>query len=150
VQLAKEAYLVREKREVQGKGTLSIHRCLAVDSRWQTGTSCAEPAEVKVDGLDLCHKHALEAGLEGQIFCWNEMLFQIDLWSREASRRDKVEISKLLNVERANASSAIYRAQEDLDLLWSETSSVSEVDIKRGSGPLQRAARLHSAGPRRR
>jgi hypothetical protein len=56
---------VREKREVQGSGTQEMHRCQVVDSRWQIGTSCAEPVEVKVDGLDLCHKHALEAGLEG-------------------------------------------------------------------------------------
>ncbi len=135
---------MREKRVVQGRGTQEMHRCQVVDSRWQTGTSCAEPAQENIDGLVLCHKHALEAGLEGQIFCWNEMLFHIDLWSREASRRDRVEVVRLLEVERAKATSAIDRAHEDLGLIW------SEVDFKRGFVPLQRADRLHSAGLRRR
>src|SRR5215210_4641945 len=53
------------------------------------GASCAEAAEEKVDGLLLCERHALEAKLEGQISCWGEMLFHIDLWSREARRRER-------------------------------------------------------------
>ena len=82
---------------------------------------CAEPAKMNVDGLDLCEKHALEAKLEGQISCWDEMLFHIDLWSREASRQ-KTQIVELLDVERKKATSAMERARSDLDLARSETS----------------------------
>ena len=49
----------------------------------------AKAAKEKVDGLLLCERHALEAKLEGQIECWGGMLFHIDLWSREASRRER-------------------------------------------------------------
>src|SRR5215210_5801125 len=53
------------------------------------GVSCVEAAEEMVDGLVLFERHALEVKLEGQISCWGEMLFHIDLWSREAARRNR-------------------------------------------------------------
>src|SRR5215207_9556926 len=62
------------------------------------GASCVEAAEEKVDGLLLCERHALEAKLEGQISCWGEMLFHIDLWSREATRREREDVVGLLEV----------------------------------------------------
>ena len=80
-------------------------------------SSCTEPPEEMVDSLVLCERHALEVKLEGQIECWGEMLFHIDLWSGEASRRDRTQIVELLDVERAKATSAIERAYEDLDVL---------------------------------
>ncbi len=57
--------------------------------RWQIGHhydatgeepafSCREPGEECVDGLVLCKGHALEAKLEGQIVCWDEMLFHVE------------------------------------------------------------------------
>jgi hypothetical protein len=49
------------------------------------GAPCAKAGKVGLDGLLLCERHALEVKLEGQISCWNEMLFHIDLWSREAA-----------------------------------------------------------------
>ena len=61
------------------------------------------------------------AKLEGQIECWEEMLFHIDLWSGEASRRNRKRIVELLDVERAKATAAIERAYEDLDALGGET-----------------------------
>ena len=79
------------------------------------GASCWQAAEEKVDGLHLCERHSLEARLEGQIECWEEMLFHIDLWSREARRRERPVVVRLLNVERAMA--AIERAYEDLDVV---------------------------------
>jgi hypothetical protein len=85
------------------------------------GASCVEAAKEKVDGLLLCERHALEAKLEGQISCWGEMLFHIDLWSREAARRDRDDVVRLLEVQRAEATSARHRAYEDLDVLRSET-----------------------------
>ncbi len=81
------------------------------------GASCVEAAEEKVDGLVLCERHALEAKLEGQIECWGEMLFHIDLWSREARRRERPDVVELLRDQREQATSAIERAYEDLNML---------------------------------
>src|SRR5215203_5561067 len=83
------------------------------------GASCVEGAKEKVDGLLLCERHALEAKLEGQISCWGEMLFHIDLWSREAARRNREDVVRLLEVQRVEATSARHRAYEDLDALRS-------------------------------
>ena len=85
------------------------------------GASCVEAAEEKVDGLLLCERHAIEVKLEGQISCWGEMLFHIDLWSREAARREREDVVELLEVQRLEATSARHRAYEDLDILRSET-----------------------------
>lgn len=84
--------------------------------------SCAEPAQTDVDGLLLCEEHALEAKLEGQIACWEEILAHIDLWWREATRRDRPDIVVLLDLERTKATSAIERACSDLDLARSQMS----------------------------
>jgi hypothetical protein len=81
------------------------------------GASCVEAAKEKVDGLLLCERHALEAKLEGQISCWGEMLFHIDLWWREAAHRDRGDILELLEVQREQAISARHRAYADLDVL---------------------------------
>ena len=119
------------------------------------GAPCAKVGEEIIDGLVLCERHALEAKLEGQIECWGGLLSHIDLWSREASRRDRPDIVGLLEVERVKATSAIARAYEDLDLARSETSggeapSGNEVLLKRGSLPLPpKAARPLSRGLRR-
>jgi hypothetical protein len=81
------------------------------------GASCVEAAKETVDGLLLCERHALEAKLEGQISCWGEMLFHIELWSREAARREREDVVELLEVEREQATSARHRAYEDLEVL---------------------------------
>jgi hypothetical protein len=85
------------------------------------GTPCAKAAKENVDGLVFCERHALEAKLEGQVSCWEEMLFHIDLWSREAARRDREDVVRLLEVQRLEATSARHRAYEDLDVLRRET-----------------------------
>src|SRR5215216_7234362 len=85
------------------------------------GASCVEAAKEKVDGLLLCERHALEVKLEGQISCWGEMLFHIELWSREAARREREDVVELLEVQREQATSARHRAYEDLDVLRSQT-----------------------------
>ena len=79
------------------------------------GTSCAEPGKVALEGLVFCEKHALEVKLEEQIACWCGMLFHIELWSREATRREKADVVRLLEVQRAEAAWAIERACADLD-----------------------------------
>src|SRR5215218_4739398 len=81
------------------------------------GASCWQEAKEKVDGLLLCERHALEAKLEGQISCWEEMLFHIELWSREAARREREDVVELLEVQRLEATSARHRAYSDLDVL---------------------------------
>jgi hypothetical protein len=81
------------------------------------GAPCAKAAKEKVDGLVFCERHALEAKLEGQVSCWEEMLFHIDLWSREAARRGREDILELLEVERGQATSERHRAYADLDAL---------------------------------
>ena len=70
------------------------------------GAPCPKAGKENVDGLVLCERHALEAKLEGQIECWNEMLFHIDLWSREARRRERPDVVGLLQDQREQATSA--------------------------------------------
>jgi hypothetical protein len=116
------------------------------------GASCVEAAKETVDSLVLCERHALEAKLEGQIACWNEMLFHIDLWSKEASRRERDDVVRLLEDQRIEATSASHRAHEDLDTLRSETPwEPREEPPTRGSLLLlpPRGARPLSGGLRR-
>jgi hypothetical protein len=70
----------------KGREAHKRSRCQAGHLPGRVSSFCAEPAREEVDGLLLCEGHALEAKLEGQIACWDEMLFHIELWSREASR----------------------------------------------------------------
>ena len=107
------------------KGAGEGARCQIGHVRGKPPLSCAEPAKEDVDGLLLCEGHALEAKLEGQIACWDEMLFHIDLWSREASRQKRTGIVELLDAERAEATAAIDRAYEDLDTLRGERTPVA-------------------------
>src|SRR5215218_7952173 len=102
-----------------------------------SGASCAQAAKEEVDGLLLCERHALEAKLEGQISCWGEMLFHIDLWSREAARRDREDVVGLLEVQREQATSARHRAHEDLDVLRK-----SETPWERRESPTRRGSLL--------
>src|SRR5215213_6076748 len=81
------------------------------------GAPCPKAAKERVDSLILCERHALEVKLEGQIECWGGMLFHIDLWSREATRREREDVVELLEVQRLEATSARQRACEDLDVL---------------------------------
>src|SRR5829696_4698821 len=119
------------------------------------GASCVEGAKEEVDGVLLCERHALEAKLEGQISCWGEMLFHIELWSREAARRDREDVVRLLEAQRVEANSARHRAYSDLDVLRkSETSWEHRAPPTRRRGsllllPPPRGARPHARGLRR-
>jgi hypothetical protein len=88
------------------------------------GASCPKAAKEKVDALLLCERHALEAKLEGQIECWGGILFHIDLWSREARRREREDVVGLLEVQRDQATSARQLARTDLDRLRSRDTSL--------------------------
>jgi len=119
-------------------------------------------AREEVDFLLLCERHALEAKLEGQIECWEEMLLHIEPWSGEASRRQRPDVVGLLDAERAKAKAARERAHEDLDVLRrrsSEAFGEGKEEVASGGGgsfrrgPLlllpPRDARPHSVGLRR-
>jgi hypothetical protein len=105
------------------------------------GAPCPKAAKEKVDSLLLCERHALEVKLEGQIECWGGMLFHIELWSREAQRREREDVVGLLAVQRGEATSARQLARTDLDRLRSTETSLgslgsAEVGLRRG--PLKR------------
>lgn len=112
-----------------------------------SGTSCAKPGKVDLEGLVFCEKHALEVRLEGQIACWRGMLFHIDLWSREATRRERADVGRFLEVQRAEAAWAIERAYADLDRGRSEIPGKNREAL---TGRFRRAtrARLLSRGHR--
>src|SRR5215208_5862250 len=110
VQRVKAVPLMREKNP-QGHNSERRSRC-EID-HCQGSTFCMESAKVELNGLMLCEKHTLEAKLEGQITCWEAMLAHLDLWSREAIRRDRPEIAGLLEVERLEAVTAIEQASRD-------------------------------------
>src|SRR5215210_5334900 len=135
----KEALLMRENNP---RGDSSERRYSCEVYHLFGGVPCAKAAEEKVDGLVLCERHALEAKLEGQISCWEEMLFHIDLWSREARRREREDVVGLLQDQRVRAMSARHRAYEDLDVLRRSETPNGEVPsgrgefLRRGSLPL--------------
>jgi hypothetical protein len=114
--VSKEAILMRENK-AQGHPTEKRSPCEI--NHLFGGAPCPKAAKENVDGLVLCERHTLEAKLEGQISCWGEMLFHIDLWSREAARREREDVVELLEVQRLEATSARHRAYEDLDVLRS-------------------------------
>ena len=101
----------------KGREAHKRSRCQARHLPGRVSSPCAEPAREEVDGLPLCEGHALEAKLEGQIACWVEMLFHIELWSKVARHQSRTRIVELLDAERAEATAAIDRAYEDLDSL---------------------------------
>jgi hypothetical protein len=92
-------------------------RCQIAHALGKSPSYCTKPAKEEVDGLLLCELHALEAKLEGQIECWDEMLFHIDLWSGEARRQDRPQVVELLDLEWAQATIALKRAYEELEIL---------------------------------
>jgi hypothetical protein len=150
---------MRENKE-QGLEARDYSRCQGAHLPGNSpSSSCAEAAREEFDCLLLCERHALEAKLEGQISCWGEMLLHIDLWSGEASRRQRPDVVGLLDAERAKAKAAMQRAHEDLDVLRRRERAVVAVisgwgelhrRVRRGSLPLPpRDARPHSPGLRR-
>jgi hypothetical protein len=144
---------------VEGRDAQERSRCQIAHVPGKSCSSCAEAAKEKVDGLPLCERHALEAKLEGQIECWAEMLFHIDLWSREARRRQRQDVVGLLEDQRTQAISASHRAYEDLDVLRRSQTPSGEVlsgggqllsRVRRSSLPLPpKAARPPFLGLRR-
>ena len=106
------------------------------------GASCVEAAEEKVDGLLLCERHALEVKLEGQIECWGGMLFHIDLWSREARRREREDVVGLLEGQHIEATSARNRAYADLNVLRRRSEETPREHTERQQPPTRRGSLL--------
>src|SRR5215203_3604626 len=100
-------------KKTEGRRLQQRYRC---ESDHLFGSmSCEREAEEELDGLVLCERHALQAKLEGQIECWRAILAHIELWSREATRRDRPQIRELLEVERLKVEVATERASRELE-----------------------------------
>jgi hypothetical protein len=123
-----EAFLMRDKEERRNAQQRSYCQIAHLPGKSSSSCSGSAKEEEEVDGLLLCERHALEAKLEGQIESWGGMLFHIDLWSREARRREREDVVGLLEVERAEAMSARQRARTDLDRLRSTDTSLGTLD----------------------
>src|SRR5215203_5885293 len=142
-------------RENNAERHASENRSLCEINHLFGGAPCPKVGKEKVDSLLLCERHALEAKLEGQIECWGGMLFHIDLWSKEATRREREDVVGLLEVQRDQATSARQLARTDLDRLRSTDTSLgtlgnAEEVLKRGPPPLPpTGARPHFRGLRR-
>jgi len=93
------------------------------------GGDCEKPGTQRtIDGL-LCEQHARLFGLEERIACWEAILLHIELWSKVARRRDREDIVRLLQFERAEAVAALARAHEDLKQAESEGYERKEREI---------------------
>jgi hypothetical protein len=100
------------KRTTSNRHTKEQLRCEV--SKSLKGGSCENPGTQRtIDGL-LCEHHARQFGLEERIACWEAILLHIELWTKAAHRRDREDIVRLLQLERAEAGTALERAYEDL------------------------------------
>src|ERR671910_2424989 len=160
-----EALLMRENKAQEHSSEKRSRGSRCEISHLFGGAPCPKAGKENVDSLLLCQRHALEAKLEGQIECWGGILFHIELWSREAIRREREDVVGLLEVQRDQATSARQLARTDLDRLRSRDTSLGtlgraegvlrrgplkRVPLNRGSLPLPpRGARQLSRGLRR-
>ena len=141
------------KEERRDAGELSY--CQIGHLPGKSSSSCSGSAKEEVDGLLLCERHVLEAKLEGQIECWAGMLFHIDLWSREARRRQRPDVVRLLEDQRTRATSARERARTDLDRLGSRDTPLGNLgtlgsaeEVLTGSLPMRDSPPLPPRGAR--
>jgi hypothetical protein len=95
-------------RGFQGESHCEFERTLR-------GEYCTENAEVKLDGLRLCERHAERPRLEEQATCWRAILAHIKLWSREARNRERDDLLRLLEIEQLRVSAALEHVLEDLE-----------------------------------
>ncbi len=78
------------------------------------GEDCTENGEVRPDGLRLCERHAERLRLEERVAYWLAMLAHIQLWSGEARSRERDDVVRLLEIERARSTAAFERVYEEL------------------------------------
>ena len=134
-------------REDKAQGHTSENRSRCEINHLFGGSPCTKAAKEKVDGLVLCERHALEVKLEGQVECWGGMLFHIELWSREARRREREDIVGLLEVQRDQAISARQLARTDLDRLRSTDTSLGTLGTLGSAEVVFRRASLKRGPP---
>jgi hypothetical protein len=79
------------------------------------GGHCEKRAEVRLDGLLLCERHAAQLRLEELADSWAAILLHVELWSGAARSRGREDVVRLLEVERERAASALGRVLEDLE-----------------------------------
>jgi hypothetical protein len=78
------------------------------------GEYCTENGEVRPDSLRLCQRHAERLRLEERVAYWLAMLAHIQLWSGEARSRERDDVVRLLEIERARSTAALERVYEEL------------------------------------
>src|SRR5215211_1104827 len=143
--VGKEALLMRENKPQEHSPEKGFRKSLCEINHLFGGAPCPKAAKEKVDSLLFCKRHALEVKLEGQVECWGGMLFHIDLWSREARRREREDIAGLLEVQRVEATSARQLARSDLDRLRS-----TDTSLDTSLGSLGSAEEVLTRGPLKR
>src|SRR5215218_125231 len=79
------------------------------------GEFCTENAEIRLDGLRVCERHAERLQLEERVAYWRAMLAHVELWSREARSRGRGDVVRLLQIEQARSTAALERVYEDLE-----------------------------------
>jgi len=84
------------------------------------GEHCEERAEVRLDGLLLCERHAAQLRLEEQVSCWEAILLHIDLWAGAALGRGREDVVMLLEAEQERVTLALGRVLEDLERCGSD------------------------------
>ena len=94
------------------RGFRGEHRCEF--ERTLRGEDCTEYGEVRPDGLRLCERHAERLRLEEQVSYWFGMLAHIRLWYGEARSRERDDVVRLLEMERARSTAALERVYEEL------------------------------------
>jgi hypothetical protein len=78
------------------------------------GEYCGVGGQVRLDGLLLCNQHARQLRLEERVAYWLAMLAHIRLWSGEARSRERDDVVRLLQIERARSTAALERVYEEL------------------------------------
>jgi hypothetical protein len=94
------------------RGFRGEHRCEF--ERTLKGECCTVNGEVRPDGLRLCERHAERLRLEDRVAYWLAMLAHIWLWSGEARSRERDDVVRLLEIERARSTAALERVYEEL------------------------------------
>ena len=94
------------------RGFRGEHRCEF--ERTLRGEYCTAYGEAMPDGLRLCERHSERLRLEERVAYWRAMLAHIRLWSGEARRRERDDVVRLLEIERARSTAALERVYEEL------------------------------------
>ena len=97
---------------IQHQGFQGEHCCEF--ERTLKGEYCEEKSEVRLDGLRVCERHAYRLQLEERAAYWRAMLAHIRLWSGEARSRERDDVVRLLEIERARSTAALERVYEEL------------------------------------